>query len=109
MQVICSSSSDQMAGQSGVVLITGSIESSSVSSDWVFSWPAVTESTNIKGHAFDWRSTAVLTIIVTALTLASAGLHAWYGEQGVWIASAIAGLADAHSNIASITALQSKG
>ena len=71
--------------------------------------PAVTESTNIKGHAFDWRSTAVLTIIVTALTLASAGLHAWYGEQGVWVASAVAGLADAQSNIASITALQSKG
>ena len=45
MQAICSSSSDQMAGQSGVALITGNIESSSVSSDWVLSSPAVTEST----------------------------------------------------------------
>lgn len=63
----------------------------------------------IAGHAFDLKSTALLTAMVTGVTIASAGLHAWLGERGIWVASAIAGLADAHSNIASLAALQNKG
>jgi uncharacterized membrane protein (DUF4010 family) len=63
----------------------------------------------LSGHAFDLASTLVLTVMVTGLSLISAGLHAWYGAQGVWIASAAAGFADAHSNIASLAALQNKG
>ncbi len=63
----------------------------------------------MKGHAFDLSSTLMLTVMVTGLSLISAGLHAWLGTQGVWIASAAAGFADAHSNIASLTALQNKG
>jgi uncharacterized membrane protein (DUF4010 family) len=63
----------------------------------------------LSGHAFDLASTLILTVMVTGLSLISAGLHAWYGTQGVWIASAVAGFADAHSNIASLAALQNKG
>ena len=62
----------------------------------------------IAGHAFDLKSTAVLTVLVTGVTVTSSGLHAWLGERGIWIASAIAGIADAHSNIASLAALQHK-
>lgn len=62
----------------------------------------------MKGHAFDLYSTLMLTLMVTSLSLISAGLHAWLGAKGVWIASAVAGFADAHSNIASLKALQNK-
>ena len=76
---------------------------------WRKSEMAPKYSAPLSGHAFDLASTLILTVMVTGLSLISAGLHAWYGTQGVWIASAVAGFADAHSNIASLAALQNKG
>ncbi len=76
---------------------------------WLRSEQSSTHSPALKGHAFDLSSTMLLTVMVTSLSLISAGLHAWLGTQGVWIASAAAGFADAHSNIASLSALQNKG
>jgi uncharacterized membrane protein (DUF4010 family) len=76
---------------------------------WMRSEKSTQRTAAIKGHAFDLSSTLMLTVMVTGLSLISAGLHAWLGTQGVWIASAVAGFADAHSNIASLAALQNKG
>lgn len=76
---------------------------------WLNSEKRSWQTASIGGHAFDLMSTLLLTFMVTGLSLISAGLHAWFGAQGVWIASAAAGFADAHSNIASLAALQNKG
>jgi uncharacterized membrane protein (DUF4010 family) len=60
---------------------------------------------DLKGHAFDHKTTLLLCLAVLSITVLTAALHQWLGSQGVMIAAMLAGLVDAHSTVASTSSL----
>jgi uncharacterized membrane protein (DUF4010 family) len=77
---------------------------------WRFRSPDETpQEDDLKGGAFDLKSSILFTLIVTVLNLISTALYFWLGTKGVWLTSALAGFSDAHANISSLAALNKKG
>jgi uncharacterized membrane protein (DUF4010 family) len=64
---------------------------------------------DLKGHAFEHKTTLVLSLAVLSVTVMTAALNHWLGEVGVLIASLLAGLVDAHSSVASMSSLVHQG
>jgi uncharacterized membrane protein (DUF4010 family) len=63
----------------------------------------------LKGHAFEHKTTLILSCAVLGVTVMTAALNHWIGEVGVVIASMLAGLVDAHASVASMSSLVHKG
>ena len=61
------------------------------------------------GRPFDPKEALVFAAILASVLLISAGLKAWLGPKGIWIAAAAAGLADAHAVTLSMGQLVSAG
>lgn len=64
---------------------------------------------DLKGHAFEHKTTLMLSLAVLSITIMTAALNHWMGKLGVLIASMLAGLVDAHSSVASMSSLLNKG
>ena len=69
----------------------------------------VTAVMELKGHAFEHKTTLILSLAVLSVTVMTAALNHWIGELGVVIASMLAGLVDAHASVASMSSLVNKG
>lgn len=69
----------------------------------------VTAAMELKGHAFEHKTTLILSLAVLSVTVMTAALNHWMGELGVVIASMLAGLVDAHASVASMSSLVNKG
>ncbi len=69
----------------------------------------VTTGMELKGHAFEHKTTLILSLAVLSVTVMTAALNHWIGELGVVIASMLAGLLDAHASVASMSSLVNKG
>jgi uncharacterized membrane protein (DUF4010 family) len=69
----------------------------------------VTAPMELKGHAFEHKTTLILSLAVLSVTVMTAALNHWMGELGVVIASMLAGLVDAHASVASMSSLVNKG
>ena len=69
----------------------------------------VTAPLELKGHAFEHKTTLILSLAVLSVTVMTAALNHWIGELGVVIASMLAGLVDAHASVASMSSLVNKG
>ncbi|WP_158272864.1 MgtC/SapB family protein [Limnohabitans sp. T6-5] len=63
----------------------------------------------IKGHAFDHKTTLVMTGVVLSVTLLIAALQKWLGAMGMMIGAFVSGFADAHSSVASMSSLVHQG
>ena len=78
-----------------------------------FAWRAarsdVPRDASADERAFNPLSALLLATIVGGVLLASAALKEWLGDNGVLIAAAAAGLADAHAGAASVTSLAASG
>lgn len=61
------------------------------------------------GHAFSLAKALGLAVTVSAVMVVSAALQAWFGHGGVVVATAIAGLVDAHAAAASVASLVAAG
>jgi len=61
------------------------------------------------GHAFSVTKALGLALTVSAVMVVSAALQAWFGHGGVVVATAIAGLVDAHAAAASVASLVAAG
>ncbi len=61
------------------------------------------------GHAFSIGRAIGLAAMVSALTVLSAALQAWFGTTGLWLGAAIAGFADTHSAAVSVASLVAAG
>ena len=61
------------------------------------------------GRAFDLSTAVLFAAIVTAVLLLGAAMNQWLGPRGTVLASALAGLADAHAAAASVAALVAAG
>jgi uncharacterized membrane protein (DUF4010 family) len=68
-----------------------------------------TQGMELKGHAFEHKTTLILSLAVLSVTVMTAALNHWIGELGVVIASMMAGLVDAHASVASMSSLVNKG
>jgi uncharacterized membrane protein (DUF4010 family) len=66
-------------------------------------------SLDLQGHAFEHKTTLILSLAVLSITVMTAALNHWLGEIGVLIASMLAGLVDAHSSVASMSSLVHQG
>ncbi len=64
---------------------------------------------DLRGHAFEHKTTLILSLAVLSITVMTAALNHWLGEPGVLIASMLAGLVDAHSSVASMSSLVHQG
>jgi uncharacterized membrane protein (DUF4010 family) len=64
---------------------------------------------DLKGHAFEHKTTLLLSLAVLSITVLTAALNHWLGEVGALLASSLAGLVDAHSSVASMSSLVHKG
>lgn len=64
---------------------------------------------DLKGHAFEHKTTLILSLAVLSVTVMTAAFNHWLGELGVLIASLLAGLVDAHSSVASMSSLVHQG
>ena len=62
-----------------------------------------------KGSAFDFWTTGILALTVSAVTLLSAVVNAKFGQAGLAVAAAIAGFGDAHSAAVSVASLTAAG
>jgi uncharacterized membrane protein (DUF4010 family) len=60
---------------------------------------------DLKGHAFEHKTTLILSLAVLSVTVMTAALNHCLGEVGVLIAS----LVDAHSSVASMSSLVHQG
>ena len=70
-------------------------------------WPV--QEPLIASHLFQWKSTLTLVSLVVAVMLLSAGMNHWLGQEGLWVTSAITGLADAHAIVASMGSMVQAG
>lgn len=61
------------------------------------------------GHPVDFKSALAFALVVSAMTLFSAALHAWLGGTGLLVAAAVAGFADAHAPAISTASLVESG
>jgi uncharacterized membrane protein (DUF4010 family) len=66
---------------------------------------AVTTFKSLSSATIDWKSLALLTTMVVALTGVSAALNASYGQNGLWLGSALSGLVDAHAIVPTLSSL----
>jgi len=57
------------------------------------------------GRAFDLKTAAVFSALISLVMLVSAGLNAWLGAQGILLGAALTGLVDAHATAASAASL----
>lgn len=57
------------------------------------------------GRAIELKTAVVFALIVNAVLLLSAALHAWMGSNGTLFGALISGLADAHATAASVASL----
>ena len=62
-----------------------------------------------RGHAFELKTTFTLTAFVLLVTLVAAALNAWVGAGSLIYSAAATGLVDAHSIVASVSALVGGG
>lgn len=60
-------------------------------------------------RAFDLKSSALFALSVTAVTFVSSAIHEWLGANGLLLAGALAGFADAHAAAAGVAALVASG
>jgi uncharacterized membrane protein (DUF4010 family) len=63
---------------------------------------------DLKGHAFEHKTTLLLSLAVLSITVLTAALNQWMGDVGALLASMMAGLVDAHSSVASMSSLVHK-
>ncbi len=63
----------------------------------------------ISPHLFQWKSTLTLVALVMMVTVLSAGMNQWLGQDGVLITSAMTGLVDAHAIVASMGSMVQAG
>lgn len=62
------------------------------------------------GHpAVSFHAALTLALLIAAINMGVIALHKWLGEQGIWLAGALAGLSDAHAAGASMASLVSHG
>ena len=61
------------------------------------------------GRAFNLKGALGFGVLVAAISLATAALRAWMGEEGVLAAAALAGVVDPHAAAASVAALVAGG
>lgn len=61
------------------------------------------------GRAFDLKQALVFAALVTTVFVISAALQHWLGECGAFLASAVAGLADAHTTAAATASMAAAG
>lgn len=61
------------------------------------------------GRSFSVKTAIILAAIIAVALLASAALNTWFGQAGLVIASAVAGLADAHAATISVASLALAG
>jgi uncharacterized membrane protein (DUF4010 family) len=61
------------------------------------------------GRPFDPKEALIFAVLLAGILLISAGLKAWLGPKGIWIAAATAGLADAHAATLSMGQLVAGG
>ena len=57
------------------------------------------------GRAFDLKTAAVFSALISLVMLVSAGLNAWLGARGMLLGAAMTGLVDAHATAASAASL----
>lgn len=79
----------------------------------VFTVRALSEKTNsngpAEGHAFSLLAALLFALMLCIVLIAAAALQRWFGENGVIIAAAVAGIADTHSAAISVAALVASG
>jgi len=63
----------------------------------------------VQGHAFELQATFTLAGFVLVVTLVAAALNAWLGPRALVYGAAATGLVDAHSVVASVSALVGSG
>lgn len=63
----------------------------------------------VHGHAFELKTTFTLAAFVLLVTLVAAALNAWVGVGSLVYSAAATGLVDAHSIVASVSALVGSG
>ena len=63
----------------------------------------------VQGHAFELKATFTLAAFVLLVTLVAAALNAWLGPRALVYGAAATGLVDAHSVVASVSALVGSG
>lgn len=63
----------------------------------------------VQGHAFELKTTFTLAAFVLLVTLVAAALNAWVGASSLVYSAAATGLVDAHSIVASVSALVGSG
>jgi uncharacterized membrane protein (DUF4010 family) len=68
-------------------------------------YKAVTTFKSLSSATIDWKSLALLTTMVVVLTWVSAALSASYGQNGLWLGSALSGLVDAHAIVPTLSSL----
>jgi len=61
------------------------------------------------GRAFDLRAALVFALTVSAILILSAGMSAWLGTRGLFLAAAFAGFADTHAAAISAASLVASG
>jgi uncharacterized membrane protein (DUF4010 family) len=61
------------------------------------------------GGAFNLKLALLVALSIAAISLLSAALLAWFGQRGVFIATALGGFADAHAASASVATLVKAG
>ena len=79
---------------------------------WVAKRPlgaAAVQELPLKGHAFDHKTTLLMTGVVLSVTLLTAALQTWLGAMGMMIGAFVSGFADAHSSVASMSSLVHQG
>jgi uncharacterized membrane protein (DUF4010 family) len=62
-----------------------------------------------QGRAFKLKTAVVFSLLLGAVTVISAALNAWLGDQGLVLGALVAGLADAHATAASTASLLAAG
>src|SRR5207342_679002 len=68
-----------------------------------------TESEAQRGRAFNLSTALVFALTLSSILVASAALREWFGETGVVVAAAFAGLVDTHSAAISVASLVASG
>ena len=60
-------------------------------------------------RSFSVKTALILAAVIAVVLVASAALSAWFGQAGLVVASAVAGLADVHASTISVASLAVAG
>lgn len=60
-------------------------------------------------RSFSVKTALILATVIAVVLIASAALKAWFGQAGLVVASAVAGLADVHASTISVASLAAAG